>query len=91
MTSKKISISLPEDLLEVLDSLSREEGVPRSRILAEALRSYLIRRGITEKPRKYPTVLWKLRSSGAMRLRSPRRVGRRIKDEWILEIKENQV
>jgi len=86
MVSKKISVSLPEELLRALDELAREEGVPRSRIVAEAVKAYLQRRGVLlEKPREYPTVLWKLKVTGALRLRSPRRVGRRVRGEWVVE------
>jgi len=83
---KKISISIPEELLRLLDEAAEEEGVSRSRLIVEAISSHLAgRRGRLREPRIYPTVLWKLRAYGGRRLRSPRRVGRRIEDEWIIE------
>ena len=91
MGAKKISISLPESLLEALDSLAKEEGVPRSRILAEALRLYLKKQGLAEEPKEYPTVLWKLKSSGTLKLRSHKRIGRRIRGEWVVEINGAEV
>ncbi|RLE72452.1 MAG: hypothetical protein DRJ37_02840 [Thermoprotei archaeon] len=84
MGSKKISVSIPEEILKTLDAVAREEGVPRSRIITEALSLYLRRRATVE-AREYPTVLWKLKVSGCMRLRSPKRVGRRLRGEWIVE------
>jgi len=82
--SRKISVSVPEEILEALDALAREEGVPRSRIVTEALSLYLRRRAAVG-AREYPTVLWKLKISGCMRLRSPKRVGRRLRGEWVVE------
>ncbi len=81
---KKLSISLPEDLADLLDALAREEGVPRSRLVAEALRSYF---GAAEREGggEYPTVLWKLERRGGLRLRSPRFAGRRVGAEWVVE------
>lgn len=84
MRSKKISVSIPEEILETLDTVAREEGVPRSRIVTEALSLYL-RRRVAMGAKEYPTVLWKLKVSGRMRLRSPRRVRRRLRGEWIVE------
>lgn len=84
MKCKKISVSIPEEILEALDAMAREEGVPRSKIVTEALSLYL-RRRITMEAKEYPTVLWKLKVSGCIKLRSPRRVGRRLRGEWIVE------
>lgn len=81
---KKISVSIPEELLEVLNEVAREEGVPRSKIIVEALTGYLRRRAPV-KAREYPTVLWKLEVSGRVRLRSPKRVGRRLGCGWVVE------
>lgn len=84
--AKKLSISLPEDLAALLDATAKEEGLPRSRIIAEALRAYL---GIKEQgesgEREYPTVLWKLEKSSGLKLRSPRFTGRKLKVEWVVE------
>jgi len=82
--AKKISISIPEELLEALDELAREEGVPRSRIVVEALSRYL-RWHAPARAREYPTVLWKLEVSGRARMRSPKRVGRRLRCGWVVE------
>ncbi|RLE92800.1 MAG: hypothetical protein DRJ46_00410 [Thermoprotei archaeon] len=84
MGSKKISISIPEELLSELDSLAEKEGVSRSRIIREALNSYLLRRAPV-KAKEYPTVLWKIKVTGAIRLRSPQRVRKRVRGEWIVE------
>ena len=82
----RISVSIPDDLLRALDKLAREEGVSRSELVAIAVRSYLLRRGLLPGGEKeYPTALWKLKVTGALRLRSPRRVGRRLHGEWIIE------
>jgi len=81
---KKISVSIPEELFEVLNEVAREEGVPRSKIVAEALIRYLRWRAPV-KAREYPTVLWKLEVSGRVRLRSPRRAGRRLGCGWVVE------
>jgi len=80
---RKVSISLPEDLFEVLDEVAKKEGISRSKVIARALRMYF---GFEEEsPDEHPTVLWKLKASGALRLRSPRRVGRRIREVWLVE------
>ena len=84
MGAKKISISIPEELLSELDSLAEKEGVPRSRIIKEALSSYLLHRAPV-KTKEYPTVLWKIKATGALRLRSPQRVRKRVRGEWIVE------
>ena len=83
---KKISISLPEDILVALDKAAKDKGISRSRLIAEALRLYLKEfLKLEEKPRKYPTVLWKLEMEGRIKLRSPKRVGKRVRGEWIIE------
>lgn len=82
--ARKLSISIPGELADLLDAVAREEGVPRSRIVAEALRLYLGFRG-ERGSGEYPTVLWKLERSGGLRLRSPRFVGRRLKVKWVVE------
>ena len=84
MYVKKISVSLPEDLLNVLDKYAKDEGVSRSKVIAEALRMYL-RKYDSRIPKYYPTVLWKIRASGSIKLRSPRKVGRKIRGEWVVE------
>jgi len=81
---RKISVSIPEELLKALDEVAREEGVPRSRIVVEALSRYL-RWRVPAEGREYPTVLWKLKVSGSARLRSPKRAGRRLGCGWVVE------
>jgi len=78
---RKISISIPEDLLAAVDSYARELGVSRSELISAILREKLKPR---EAEREYPTVLWKLKLKGSLKLRSPRRPGRRV-GEWVVE------
>ncbi|HDH06885.1 MAG TPA: ribbon-helix-helix protein, CopG family [Thermoproteales archaeon] len=85
MGVKKISVSIPEKLLKKLDEFAKSEGISRSKVITYALISYLGEYPLDEKVEKYPTVLWKLKASGGLKLRSPKRVGRRIKGEWIVE------
>ncbi len=84
MKVRKISISIPEELLLKLDNLAKEEGVSRSKIIRDALNSYLLRRAYVE-PKEYPTVLWKIKVTGALKLRSPQRARKRVRGEWIVE------
>ncbi|MBM2622938.1 hypothetical protein JIG36_46310 [Actinoplanes sp. LDG1-06] len=44
MAAKKITITLPEELVEALGSAARDEGVPLSRLVASAAESELRRR-----------------------------------------------
>lgn len=81
---RRLSVSLPADLADLLDEVARRDGIPRSRIVAEALRRYL-RASEEEEGVEYPTVLWKLERSGGLKLRSPRFAGRRLKVEWVVE------
>ena len=39
--SKIISASLPEDLNDILGDICKSEGIPRSRILAQAVESFI--------------------------------------------------
>jgi len=80
----KISISIPEEILKALEEYANEEGISRSKAIANILSSFLSDR-IKIEEGKYPTVLWKLKKKGFLKIRSPRRVGRMIKDEWIVE------
>lgn len=84
MGTKKISISLPEELLSEVDKLAKNGGVSRSQIIREALNTYLLRRAPL-KPKEYPTVLWKIKTTGVIKLRSPRRARKRIRGEWVVE------
>ncbi len=86
MGIRKISISIPEELLRRLDEFTKAEGLSRSKIIVYAIEAYLSRyRAKVEEAKGYPTVLWKLKATGGIKLRSPRRVGRRIKGEWVVE------
>ncbi len=75
MPVKKISISLPEDLLKILDDLARERGVARSKIIAEILKNYLA--GYKdEKPKEYR---WKAKKPRTLKTQTPKGVRRRIR------------
>ncbi|MEM2848664.1 MAG: ribbon-helix-helix protein, CopG family [Candidatus Bathyarchaeia archaeon] len=84
MTNKKISVSLPEGLLKSIDELSRKLNLSRSELIARILEEKL--GTLTARnDHKYPTVLWKLSTTGYLKLRSPRFLGRKIKGKWIVE------
>ena len=82
---KKISLSLPEDLLDELDSLARESGRTRSSIVVEVLRIYFSNPTNHRKSKIYPTALQKMKEQSAIRLRSPKLARARIRDDWIIE------
>ncbi|MEM3982428.1 MAG: ribbon-helix-helix protein, CopG family [Thermofilum sp.] len=82
MTTVKVSISLPEDLLKRVDALCRQLKISRSELIARVLEEKL---GAGEKGSRYPTVLWKLSTTGYLRLRSPRLRGRSIRERWVVE------
>lgn len=87
MANRKVSVSLPEELLKKMNELSKRLNVTRSELIAKILEEKL--GGWTaEKNHKYPTVLWKLSTSGYLKLRSPRFPGRLIKEKWIVEEEE---
>lgn len=44
MAVKKVTVTLPEELVEALGSAAREDGVPLSRLVARAVESELRRR-----------------------------------------------
>jgi post-segregation antitoxin (ccd killing protein) len=44
MAVKKVTVTLPEDLVEALGSAAREDGVPLSRLVANAAENELRRR-----------------------------------------------
>ena len=44
MAVKKVTVTLPEELVEALGSAAREDGVPLSRLVASAVESELRRR-----------------------------------------------
>jgi len=82
---KKISLSLPEDLLKELDELVKESGRTRSSIVAEVLKIYFGKSTSYQKPKIYPTALQKLKEQSVIRLRSPKLAKVRIRDDWIIE------
>lgn len=84
MKTRKISISLPKDLIENVEVYAGEEGVSRSKAIANILTMFFRERIHIEEGR-YPTVLWKLKAIGVLKLRSPHKVGRRVMGEWIVE------
>ena len=75
MVSRKVSVSLPEELLKRVDEAANENKISRSEFIAKVLDKTL---GTREEVHKYPTVLWKLQTSGYLKLRSPRYPSRRI-------------
>ena len=42
MNTKKVAMTIPEDLLGELDEMSRQRGVSRSRLISELLREKLV-------------------------------------------------
>jgi len=87
VANRKVSVSLPEELLKNINELSKRLNVTRSELIAKILEERL--GGWTaNRDHKYPTVLWKLSTSGCLKLRSPRFPGRLIKERWIVEEEE---
>ena len=84
MTSKKISISLPDELLNFIDTATKKLGISRSEYITRTLQEK-IGSVSPEKPKRYPTVLWKLAKTGFLKFRSPRYPSRRIKERWIVK------
>jgi len=75
MPVKKISISLPEDLLKTLDDLARKRGIARSKIIAEILKNHLAEYK-AEKPKEYQ---WKTKKPKTSKTQTPKRVRRGIR------------
>ncbi|MEM3658916.1 MAG: ribbon-helix-helix protein, CopG family [Thermoproteota archaeon] len=84
MTNIKISISIPEAVLKRVDALCKQLNMARSEAIARILEEKLGAE-VEAKDHRYPTVLWKLSSTGYLRLRSPRVRGRSIKGKWVVE------
>jgi hypothetical protein len=84
MTSVKISISIPEALLKKVNELCKRMNMARSEVIAKMLEEALGMEA-EAKGHEYPTVLWKLSSTGYLRLRSPRLRGRSIRERWVVE------
>ena len=83
MGSKKVSISLPKDLPKRVDEAAQSLGVSRSHYISAVLEEKLGRS--LEEPPKYPTVLWKLETSGWLKMRSPRHPSRAVGGKWVVE------
>ena len=83
MVTKKISISIPEELLKKLDSLCARLGISRSEFITSVLEERLGM--VDQEGHVYPSVLWKLSTYGVLKTRSPRFRGRKIKGRWIIE------
>lgn len=81
MVSRKVSVSLPEDLLKRVDEAANKNKISRSEFIAKVLNKTL---GPEEEIHKYPTVLWKLQASGYLKLRSPKYPSRKI-GKWVVE------
>jgi len=84
MTNVKISISIPETLLKKVNESCKLMKMARSEFITKILEEKL-GTGVETEAHKYPTVLWKLSSTGYLRLRSPRLRGRSIKERWVVE------
>lgn len=82
MAARKVSVSLPEDLLKRVDEAANKNKLSRSEFIARVLEGTL--GSAEEEVQKYPTVLWKLQKSGYLKLRSPKYPSRRI-GGWIVE------
>ena len=84
MTTVKISITIPKDILRKLDEFCIQTHLTSSKLISRILEEKF--GGIIEsEDHKYPTVLWKLESTGYLKLRSPRLRGRMIGESWIVE------
>ncbi len=81
MVSRKISISVPEELLRKIDEAASRARMSRSELISRILEERLGEEGGEA---GYPTVLWKIRTSAFPRFRSPRNRGRRV-GSWVLE------
>lgn len=84
----RISVSLPEKLSRELRRVRAREGAKLSHVVAEALSEYFSRRDLSatgSQPGKSPAVLWKLKATGRVALRSPKLTERRVRDGWIVE------
>ena len=84
----RLSISLPEELSRKLRRIQAHERVKLSHIVADALRVYFTTRPlhrVDKRPQESPTVLWKLKATGGLALRSPRLSERRLREGWVVE------
>jgi len=84
----RICVSVPEELSRQLRLIGRRERIKLSHLVAEALKEYFARHHVStvqSRPEESPTVLWKLKASGGLALRSPRLSERRIREGWVVE------
>ncbi len=84
----RLSVSIPEELSKHLRRIQRQEASKLSHVVAEALREYFARRHVLAKesrPEETPTVLWKLKATGRLALRSPKLSERRVPGAWVIE------
>jgi len=73
---------LPEELLRRVDELCKRINISRSEFIARVLEERL---SLVDESVEYPTVLWKLKVSGFLRMRSPRYPSRRVRCKWVVE------
>jgi len=83
--TKKISLSLPNDLFEKLMRLSTESGKTRSTIITSSLRAYIGESKLPQEPKIHPTALWKLKERSFIRMRSPKLTSARVGKDWVIE------
>ncbi len=73
---------MPEELLRRVDELCKRINISRSEFIARVLEERL---SLVDESVEYPTVLWKLKVSGFLRMRSPRYPSRRVRCKWVVE------
>ncbi|MCD6408993.1 MAG: CopG family transcriptional regulator [Candidatus Verstraetearchaeota archaeon] len=73
---------MPEELLRRVDELCKRINISRSEFIARVLEERL---SAVDECVDYPTVLWKLKVSGFLRVRSPRYPSRRVRCKWVVE------
>ena len=52
LNRERFNITLPPEVVKLLDAVARKEGVTRSDLIEEAVNSLLVQRERREKPRK---------------------------------------
>ncbi|MHA1605553.1 MAG: hypothetical protein ACTSV0_02080 [Candidatus Freyarchaeota archaeon] len=76
-----MSLSLPEELLKMVDKAAGENRMSRSEFVTKILERAF---KPEEEVHRHLTVLWKLQKSGYLKLRSSRYPGRRV-GRWVVE------
>ena len=84
MASRKVSVSLPVELLDLVDREARRLGKSRSEVIADAIKASLASPPPPSRG-KGPTVLWRIQAEARFKLRSPRFPSRRIREPWVVE------